>query len=164
MVGWLVGWVLLHINDYWLFNRTYIYIKYWYDLWIHFVDNILKEPDIYFGTQLNGFRYCYITATIWYQSFTHCYISPIDWTQSDSTTPGQSEPVCNSPKLKSWCLTIRLFNVISRTLVGRRLFSCSRCILQPQLSGLWLVGLGYYCIAMTNNTNTYACKIITTTQ
>ena len=53
-------------------------------------------------------------------------ILPIDRTLSDAPTLGQGEPRSNDnkgvlnipPKLQDWSLTIRLFNVISRTLVG----------------------------------------------
>ena len=67
---------------------------------------------------------------------------------SVATTPGQSRPgsdgneevLCILQKLQyCWNLTIRLFIVISRTLVGwgclTPLQRCSQCILQPQLTG-----------------------------
>ena len=63
---WL-GWVLWHINHLRLFyvkSCLYIYIKYIYDLWTHFLDNILKWAWILFCMQWNGFNYCNITVTI----------------------------------------------------------------------------------------------------
>ena len=54
-------------------------------------------------------------------------IWPIDRTLSGVTTPGQSGPgsdgnegvLCNPKKLKDyWSITIRLFSIITRTLIG----------------------------------------------
>ena len=78
----------------------------------------------------------------------NCSIWPIAMTLSSATTPGQSGPRSDGnegvlyipPKLHYyWSFTIRLFNVISRTLVGRWLTplqKCSWCILQLLLTGL----------------------------
>ena len=41
-----------------------IYIEYTYDLQTHFVYKIHKQAWALFCTQLNGFKYCYITVTI----------------------------------------------------------------------------------------------------
>ena len=74
-------------------------------------------------------------------------IWPIDRTLSSASTPGQSGPrsdsnegVLHIPKKLQhcWNLTIRLFSVISTTLIGgilTPLQRCSRCFLQPQLTG-----------------------------
>ena len=59
-------------------------------------------------------------------------IRPIDRTLSGLTTLGQSGPgsngnergIPNSQKLQDWSLTIRWFNVIFRTLIGRVLPLC----------------------------------------
>ena len=50
-------------------NALYTYILNIYDLWTYFVDNILKRACALFYTQLNGFKYCYITVTIQHPSF-----------------------------------------------------------------------------------------------
>ena len=62
---------------------------------------------------------------------------------SCATTLGQSEPGSDGTKgvlhiSHDWSLTIRLFNVISRTLIGEVLpvYRCNLYILQPQLTGL----------------------------
>ena len=68
----------------------------------------------------------------------------IDRTLSGATTPGKSGPgsvqwmgIPHSPKVQYyWSLTIRLFSVISRILIGEwalnPLQRSSQCILQPQ--------------------------------
>ena len=75
-------------------------------------------------------------------------IWPIDRTLSDATTPSQSglgnngkEKILLIPKKLQhyWSLTIGLFSVISRTLVGEVLPTLQKCcqrILQPQSTGL----------------------------
>ena len=64
------GRVLCHINHCRLFNAKsslYIYMKY-----IWFVDNIFKQAWAhFFGTQLNGCKYCYMSQFYISQSFAH---------------------------------------------------------------------------------------------
>ena len=77
-------------------------------------------------------------------------IQPIDRDLSGATIPGQSRPRSNSNEgvlsisqhpQHHWNLTIRLFSVISRTLIGggggglTLLPRSSRCILQPEPTG-----------------------------
>ena len=82
---------------------------------------------------------------------------------SGATTPGQSGPgerwqwrgTPYSPKLHHHLnITIRLFSVISKTLVGggglTPLQRSSVCILQPQLSGLVLVRVSHRLTRLTN--------------
>ena len=86
------GLVLWHINCR-LFNAKSCYYI------IHFVDNILKWAWAFFCTQLNGFRYCYITVTIQHQSFVCTQFSSIwsiDRTLLGATTLGQSGPGSHS--------------------------------------------------------------------
>ena len=98
----LVGKVLSYINSCRLFNAKsclYIYIKY-----IWFVKNILNKPELIFlhtvawlqvfhsntnnsiqcylfiCTQLNGFKYCYVTLTIHFNSVIYQHI--VKWLNS----------------------------------------------------------------------------------
>ena len=99
---------------------------------------------VFIYTQLNDKKVLF--QTIQFSINTHfSSILPTDRTLSGATTPGQSGPGCNGtegvlripPKFQHfWDLTIRLFNVIPRKLVGwgglTPLQTCSLCILQPQ--------------------------------
>ena len=73
----------------WIYIYIYIYI---YDLSKHLVDSILKRVWPLFCTQLNGFKYCYITVNLTCHLFAHivCFIWHIDRTLSHVTTLGQS--------------------------------------------------------------------------
>ena len=72
-----LGWVLWHINRYKLFNAKsyfYRYIKYMTSkaiLKMHFQTSLSS----FFCTQLNGYNYCYITVTLWHQSFIWLYLN-----------------------------------------------------------------------------------------
>ena len=88
------------------------------------------------------------------------FIWLIDRALSGATIPGQSEPGSNGnegvlhvplKRQHHWNLSIRLFSVINRTLVGgggvTLLFKCSWFILQPHPTGqlgFWVVSL-YLC-------------------
>ena len=74
-------------------NPLYIYTHI-YNLLKHFENNILKQAWALFCTQLQYFKYCYITVTIYHQSFVCTQISsiwPIYGTLSGTTTLGQSD-------------------------------------------------------------------------
>ena len=77
------------------------------------------------------------TSSIWPidRTLIRCYHSGPEWTWEQWQWRGTP----HSPKLQHcWNLTIRLFSVISRTLVSGGLTPlqrCSQCILQPQLTG-----------------------------
>ena len=73
-----------------------------------------------------------------------CYHSGPEW----NLELWQWRGTLHSPKPQHyWCLTIRLFSVISRTLIGRVGFTflqrCSQSILQPQLTEL--LDACYFC-------------------
>ena len=75
-------------------NPIYAYIL---NLSTDFVDKIIKRTRVLFCTQLNGFKSCDITITIYRQSFvfTVCSICSIGRTLSGTITPGQSESGSN---------------------------------------------------------------------
>ena len=58
-------WLIYHkTKPIFVKSCLYIYIKI-YDLSTHFVDDIFKQTLVlFFFTQLNGFKYCYIVVTI----------------------------------------------------------------------------------------------------
>ena len=66
LVVWLFGFYgISTIVGYLMPNPLYTYILNIYDFKTHFVDNISEWAyAIFFGTQLNGFKYCYVTVTI----------------------------------------------------------------------------------------------------
>ena len=93
----------------------------------------LSNTNSFICTQLNGFKHCYITITIKFNIshlFVHSWILNSfiwskDGTLTGTTTPCQSwsrsngnEGVLHIPRTSS--LTIRLFSVTSKTLVGSR--------------------------------------------
>ena len=110
----------------------------------------LNNPGL-FCSQLNSFKYCYITVTIQHQSFACiCHLfylthrsDPIRVDLGAMAMKG----TLHSPKLQGWSLAISLFNAISRTLIAggglTPLPRCSQCILQPQLTGLHSFGMCY---------------------
>ena len=56
--------VLWHFKHSWLFyskSSLYIYI-YIYMICKHILSTFLNEPDLIVCTQLNGFKYCYVTV------------------------------------------------------------------------------------------------------
>ena len=67
-----------------------------------------------------------------------CYHLRLKWTWEQSQRRGTPH---SSKLLQNWSFTIRLFDVISWTLVGRVLPHSSRCILQPQPTGLSVLPL-----------------------
>ena len=59
----IVGYLMLNLVNTYIYIYIYIYQIYIYDLWTHFVDNILKQAWL-FCTQLKGFNYWYVAVTI----------------------------------------------------------------------------------------------------
>ena len=92
---------------------------------------IVLIQTIYFGKSM---QFCLINR--W--GPIRCYHSGPEWTWEKWQWRGTP----NSSKLQHhWNLTIRLFSVIYRALIegGGRLTYYSRCILQPQLTGQYLL-------------------------
>ena len=88
--------------------------------------HFLNEPGFIFFTQLNGFTYLYlIQITINDQSFvyTQFNVFQVLLFNTNNLIKHQSfvytQMITHSPNLKHyWSLIIRLFSVISRTLIG----------------------------------------------
>ena len=120
----------------------YIYIKYIYDLYTHFVYSILKQAWVCL----------FLRIVKWFQVFLYnrhnltlvIYLPTVCSIWPNRTLSGAATPVREdlgaiarkryqySPNLQGWSLAIRLFNVISRTRVGGEDLTpqqrCSRCI------------------------------------
>ena len=82
-------WLVIYCQI--LFTHTY-YIYIIYIIYI-ICKNISKQAQAPFCPQLNSFKYCSMTVTMWHQSFvflTVCSIWPIYGTLSGAITPGQS--------------------------------------------------------------------------
>ena len=147
------GLVLWYIKHCWLFNAKsslYIYIKYKGFGWVVFcgistiVAYLYVMPNPLYTYILNiwfGLVWFYgISSIVHYLMpdpvFTYiCYYSGPEWTWKQWQWRG----IPHSPKLQYYrSLTIRLFNVMFRTLVGSLtlLQRCCLCILQPQLTRL----------------------------
>ena len=108
----LALWYIKHCRVFNVKYSLYIYNKY--DLWTHFVDNILKWTWALLCTTLNGFKL---------QHKSHNLTSIICWTQSGTTTLGQSrlgingnEGVLHIPKISKPGASLCI-DIISRTLV-----------------------------------------------
>ena len=92
--------------------NTLLYILNIYDLWIHFVDNIIKWAWVIYCAWLNGFKYSSHNLTSVICLHTVCLIWPLDRTLSGATILGQSGPGSNGNQgvlhiIQSWSLTIR---------------------------------------------------------
>ena len=140
----MVVWVLWHINPCWLFNTKFISMQ------IVLFQTIKFSISTQFNCQKCLFQAIQFSQTVLIQliqfsiskDFAYTQFSsictqfnsiwPVDGTLSGATTPGQSEPGSNgnkgvqcTPKHQYyWNLIIRLFSVISRTLVGGVLPLC----------------------------------------
>ena len=115
---------------------------------------LLSNTDSFICTQLNGFRYCYLILTIQFNISLHTVkwlnssIWPIDWTLTGATPLVKSGPGSNGNEgvpriLQNWSFTVRLFSVLSRTLVGVGLTHQQRCSWrtpQSQLTGMLIAG------------------------
>ena len=107
-------------------NPFYTYIKYMICKHILKI-TFLNEPEL-FCTQIKGFKYCYITVTIYTSYlFAHSLFYLTDrQNPTGTTTTGQSRPESNGnkryytfPNFSGLSLTIIEFNVLSRTLIWR---------------------------------------------
>ena len=131
---WFYG--ISTIVCYLMLNPLYIYIYIYIYIW--FVNTFCKkiflnEPELF----LNGFKYCYITVTIKYQSFVShivCFIWPVDRALSGANSPSQSGSNTNKEVLHVPQIStagplssdgLMLFSALS--LCRQR---CSGCILQ----------------------------------
>ena len=149
---WLFIWVLWHINLFRLFNAKSFYTKnssilnfcIWYILSktflfqaIEFSQTVLFQTiQFSISTQFKCQNSSTLNNSVWHKYTVQFYL-PIDRTLSSATTLSQSRPGSNgnkggiphSLKLQHyWNLTIRLFSVISRTLVGGGLPLCREVV------------------------------------
>ena len=140
----------------------HIYQIYIYDLSTDFIDNILKWAWALFCSHLIGFKYHYITVTIYHQSFV-CSIWPIE--------PNQMLPIWMRVNLgamaikgystlprSSDCLMSYLGHSLGLALMQR----FSWCILQPKSSGRksvykWIYIYIYMYIYNQNGYNQVLC-------
>ena len=119
-LGWVgLAWVLCHINHCYLFNAKYfLYIN----------DQIVLFQTIQFSTSTVSMSKTVLFQIIQFSISTYfSFIWPIDRISSGATTPGQERTweqwqrrgTPYSPKFQYyWNLTIRLFSILSRTLIG----------------------------------------------
>ena len=69
---WFYG--MSNIVGYLMPNSLYTYTLNIWDLYTHFVDNILNEPKLIFlHTVFNGFKYFYLTRII------NHFLHPVKW-------------------------------------------------------------------------------------
>ena len=136
-----------------LLNNTHLFAQLNYSKYCY-VSLIIELNISHLFTQLNDLRIIFLTIQLSTSHFfaqslnvKHFYLThrqdPIRSYHSGSECTWEQWQRKGTPlSLKHqhcWSLTIRMFNVISRTLVGGSLtplLRCSRCILLPQPTGL----------------------------
>ena len=102
-----------------VYTYTYIYIYIYMCVCVILLTTFISEPELLFGTQLNGFKYCYITQFNISHLFAHSFFY---WNQVllprlrvDLRAITMKE-YSAFPKSPGWSFAIKWFNVICMTL------------------------------------------------